>query len=111
MSVDVESTSSSSKRAFLLLRTVDSLRQLPGGVNTAYGADQCNRLLDSAKEVASTSPEMLVLLNQLQPLEYEPGMAAWLVPEAGVLLAELRGILHGFIDLHMDPEERKRIGI
>ena len=99
------------KRAYVLMKAVEQLQAVSGGINTPYGAEQCNRLIDAARQVAADDPVVLGSLSALKPLQFEFGMGRWLAAEANTLLAELNGILRAFIDLNMDPDEKKRLGL
>ena len=112
MSLQVQPTPASrAKQAYVLLKTVEQLQSVAGGVNSEDGAEQCNRLLTAARELAADDPETTRSLESLEPLTFEPGMGQWLVAEAKVFLAEMKGILLAFINLHMAPNERQKLGL
>ena len=112
MSVQLQaSPASRAKQAYVLLKTVEKVQEIPGGINSEYGAEQCNRMLATARELAAGDPETLRSLEALEPLSFEPGMDLWLAAEANVFLAELNGILNAFVQLHMDPQDKQRLGL
>lgn len=112
MSVQIQASEASrAKQAYVLLKTVEKLQVMPDGVNSDYGAEQCNRLLTAARELAASDPETLRSLDAIEPLSFEPGMDLWLAAEAKVFLAELNGILQAFVQFHMDPQDKKRVGL
>jgi hypothetical protein len=103
------------KRAYVLLRAVEELEKVRGGITNAYGAEQCNQLLVAAQSLAAEHPETLAPLQYLGRLGYEEGLGAMgtqrLSSQANVLLAQLKGMLRAFVDLHMDPDDKKRLGL
>jgi hypothetical protein len=112
MSTQLQSSPASrAKQAYVLLKAVEQLQQISGGINSGYGAEQCNRLLTVARDLAADDPEILRSLDSLEPLTFEPGMGQWLVAEARVFLAELNGILRAYVNLHMEPQDKQRLGL
>lgn len=112
MSTELQSSPASrAKQAYVLLKAVEQLQQISSGVNSGYGAEQCNRLQRLARDLAVDEPEILRSLDSLEPLTFEPGMGQWLVAEAKVFLAELNGILRAFINLYMEPQDKQRLGL
>ena len=101
------------KRAYILLREVEELQNMRGGVNTSYGVEQCNQILDAAKQLAADDPDIMDSLEALPPLSSEllPYAAGRVAAEANVFLAKLSGILRAIIALHMDPAKRQQLGV
>ncbi len=111
MSVKLQTRSAEAKQAYVLVKAIEQLLDMRNGVTSSYGAEQCNRLLATARQLAADDPEILNSLQSLQELQFRPGRGLWLAAEAQVFLAELKGMLLAFINLHMSPKERERLGI
>lgn len=115
MSTQVVQPASASlaKQAYILLRMVEELENVRGGVNTSYGADQCNKLLEATLKLAVDDPDVSALLKDLGPLEtqFHPFTAERRAAEANVFLAKLKGALRAIIGLYMDQQERQRLGV
>ena len=110
----VEQTPSSlARRAYILLRLVEELENVRGGVNTAYGAEQCNKLLEATQQLAASDPDILGFLNDIRPLDtqFHPFYAGRLAAEANIFLARVKGTLRAIIGLYMDKKERHRLGV
>lgn len=101
------------KRAYILLREIEELQNVRGGVNTSYGVEQCNQILDAAKKMAADDSDIVSTLEALPPLSSEllPYAAGRVAAEANVFLAKLSGILRAVIALHMDPAKRQQLGV
>lgn len=111
MSVKLQSRSTKAKQAYVLVKTIEQLQDVPNGVTSSYGAEQCNRLLAAARQLAADDPEILNSLQSLEELRFRAGRGLWLAAEAEVFLAELKGVLLAFINLHMAPKKREKLGL
>ena len=116
MSVQLESKPADpAKRAYVLLKAVEELDRVRGGIVNAYGAQQVNQLLSAAQQLAAETPDAFESLLRLHELNVQSPLSVFgaqrLAVDAGVLLAELKGMLRAFVDLHMEPEEKRRLGL
>jgi hypothetical protein len=91
----------------------EELENVRGGVNSSYGAEQCNKLLMATRQLASEDTDVPASLQDLTPLDTVPSPFLWvrLGAETPAFLAKIKGALRALIGLHMDQKERQRLGV
>jgi hypothetical protein len=106
----MDSVQNSASRAVLEREELQNMR---GGVNTTYGVEPCNQILDAAKQLAIDDLDIIGSLDALGPLGSEllPYAAGRVAAEANVILAKLSGMVRAAIALHMDSSKRQQLGV